>query len=246
MIGKRYLDTIHALLDRIGAEQMDNITKAGEMIADSWASGGAVFITDMGHGTAQEMTNRAGGLMALRRFGFGMNLDNPIAESQQNRPRAEAMEIDLEHVKAAVRTSQLRAGDVVLVGSVSGKNRWPIEFAIQCREIGVKVIILTAMEYTAQIKSLHPSGKKLADVGDLVVDICAPYGDASQEIEGLPCKVMPVSGIGFIASLWMICGTALEAMLAKGLRPHVYTSHNREGGPEFNATELAEYNKIGY
>ena len=246
MIAKNYLDTIHNLLDRLGDEQMQNITEAGGMIADSWASGGAVFITDMGHGTAQEMTNRAGGLMALRRFGFGMNLDNPIANCQQNRAREEALEADLEHVRTAVRTSQLRPGDVVLAGSVSGKNRWPIELAIQCREIGVKVIVLTALEYTAEVKSLHPSGKKLADVGDLVVDICAPYGDASQEIEGLPCKVMPVSGIGFIACLWMICGTAIETMLAKGLRPHVYTSHNRDGGPEFNEKELAEYNETGY
>lgn len=246
LLAQNYLNTIHGLLDRIGAEQMENITKAGEMIADSWASGGAIFITDMGHGTAQEMTNRAGGLMALRRFGFSVNLDNPIAASQQNRAREEAIEADLEHVRVAVRTSQLRPGDVVLAGSVSGKNRWPIELAIQCREMGVKVIVLTSMEYTSNVKSLHPSGKKLADAGDLVIDICAPYGDASQEIEGLPCKVMPVSGIGFIASLWMVCGSAIEAMLAKGLRPHVYTSHNRDGGPEFNEKELAAYNETGY
>ena len=246
MLAESYLSTVHALLDRIGAEQMANIEKAGEMIAECWVSGGAVFITDMGHGTAQELTNRAGGLMSLRRFGFGMHLDNPIAECQQNRQRPEPIEPDLEHVGAAVRTSQLRAGDVVLVGSVSGRNRAPIEMAIQCREIGCKVIVLTALEYTAQVTSAHPSGKKLADAGDLVIDICAPYGDASQEVEGLPCKVLPISGIGFIAVLWAICGTAMEKMLEKGLRPHVYTSHNREGGPEFNEKELAEYNKTGY
>lgn len=246
MLAQNYLDTIHALLDRISAEQMANIEKAGQMIADSWAAGGAVFITDMGHGTASEMTNRAGGLMALRRFGFGMHLDNPVAECQQGRPRPDPIEPDLEQARAAVRTSQLRAGDVVLVGSVSGRNRAPIEMAIQCREIGCKVIVLTALEYTAKVTSAHPSGKKLLDIADLVIDICAPYGDASQEVEGLPCKVLPVSGIGFIATLWAICGTAMEMMLAKGLRPHVYTSHNREGGPEFNEKQLAEYNKTGY
>ena len=246
MLGARYVEAIRALLDRIGAEQTENIGKAGAMIADCWASGGAVFIADMGHGVASEMTGRAGGLMALRRFGFGVNLDNPIAECQRNRPRPPRVEADPEHIRAAVRTSQLRAGDVVLVGSVSGRNRWPIELAMECRKMGAKVIVLTALEYTAQVTSMHPSGKKLADVGDLAIDICAPYGDASQDIEGLPVKALPVSGVAFITILWMICGEAIEKMLTKGLRPHVYTSHNREGGPEFNEKELAEYNETGY
>lgn len=245
MIARRYLDTIHNLLDRIGGEQIANIEKAGEIIAECWASGGAVFITDMGHGTTQEMTNRAGGLMALRRFGFGMHLDNPVAECQQNRQRAEAIEADLEHIRTAVRTSQIRAGDVILVGSVSGRNRMPIELAMECRRIGAKVIVLTSLEYTANIASAHPSGKKLAEAGDLVIDICAPYGDASLEVEGLPVKALPVSGLAFIAILWMICGEAIEKSLARGIRPHVYMSANRPDGPAFNEKELAEYNKTG-
>lgn len=246
MLARNYLNTLHSLLDRIGEEQTANIEKAGEMIADCWASGGAVFITEMGHGTASELTNRAGGLMSLRRFHFGMHLDNPIADSQKNRPRPEPIEADLEHIKTAVKTSELRAGDVVLAGSVSGRNRMPVELAIQCHEIGAKVIVLTALEYTAEVTSAHPSGKRLLDVGDLVIDLCAPFGDASQEVEGLPVKVLPVSGVAFITILWMICGTAIEKMLAKGLTPHVYTSHNRPGGPEFNEKALADYNKTGY
>ena len=246
MLARHYLSTIHNLLDRLGGEQIANIEKAGEMIAECWASGGAVFITDMGHGTAQEMTNRAGGLMALRRFGFGMHLDNPVAECRQNRPRPEPVEADLEHIRTAVRTSQIRAGDVVLVGSVSGRNRMPIELAMECRRIGAKVIVLTALEYTANVTSAHPSGKKLADVGDLVVDLCAPYGDASLEVEGLPVKALPVSGVAFIAILWMICGEAIEKALARGIRPHVYMSANRPDGPEFNEKELAEYNETGH
>ncbi|MDI6827604.1 MAG: sugar isomerase domain-containing protein [Armatimonadota bacterium] len=245
-MAESYIKTLHRLLDRICEEQMANIKKAGEMMAETWASGGAVFITDMGHGVASELTGRAGGLMALRRFGFSMHLENPIADCQRDRARNEPVEADLEQIRTAIRTSQLRAGDLVLVGSVSGRNRWPIEVALECRRLGVKVIVLTSIEYTSKVTSLHPSGKRLADVGDLVIDICAPYGDASLEVEGLPVKVLPVSGIGFITVLWMICGEAIEIMLGKGLRPHVYMSNNRDGGPEFNQSELAEYNKVGY
>jgi uncharacterized phosphosugar-binding protein len=215
MIANQYFETLHTLLDRIQSEQGASIQAAGRMIAHSWASGGRLFITDMGHGTAAEMTNRAGGLMGLK------------------------------HLKAEEK-DELKAGDVVFAGSVSGRNIAPIDLAIQCREKGAKVIVLTALEYTAQVTSLHESGKKLMDVGDLVIDLCAPFGDASQEIEGLPVKALPVSGIAFIAILWAICGEAIEQALAKGIRPHVYMSHNRPGGPEFNERELAECAEIGF
>ena len=215
MLAKRYLETVHSLLDRIGAEQIANIERAGAMIADCWASGGAVFISEMGHGVAAELTNRAGGLMALKHL-------NPEAKKE------------------------LKSGDVVFVGSVSGRNHDPIDLAMECRRIGAKVIVLTSLEYTAQVSSKHPSGKKLADVGDLVIDLCAPFGDASQEVEGLPAKALPVSGVAFITILWMICGEAIENMLARGLRPHVYMSYNRDDGTEFNERELADYSEIGY
>ena len=215
MLAKRYMKAVRGLLDRIGSEQTANIEKAGEMIAECWASGGAVFITEMGHGTAQELSNRAGGFMGLK------------------------------HLKPDAK-DDVKAGDVVLVGSVSGRNTAPIELAIQCREIGARVIVLTALEYTAQVTSAHPSGKKLADVGDLVIGLCAPYGDASLEVEGLPVKALPVSGVAFICILWMICGEAIEKMLARGLRPHVYMSANRPEGPEFNEKALAECAETGY
>jgi len=215
MLGKRYLETTHSLLDRIGAEQIAKIQEAGAMIAECWASGGAVFITEMGHGVASELTNRAGGLMGLKHL-------NPEAKKD------------------------LKGGDVVFVGSVSGRNREPIDLAMECRRIGAKVVVLSSLEYTAEVASKHPSGKKLADVGDLVIDLCAPFGDASLEIEGLPVKALPVSGVAFITILWMICGEAIENMLARGLRPHVYMSYNRDDGTEFNEKELAEYNRIGY
>ncbi|MGB9587761.1 MAG: sugar isomerase domain-containing protein [Armatimonadota bacterium] len=246
MLGRRYVDAIRSLLGKISTEQMSNIERAGELVADCWASGGAVFITEMGHGTASELTNRAGGLIALRQFSFSVNVNSTIASCQQDRPRATSVIPQIEQVRTAVKLSQIRPGDVVFVGSVSGKNIYPIETALQCQELGAKVIVLTALEYTERVSSAHPSGKKLKDVGDLVIDICAPIGDAALAVEGLPVKVLPVSGIAFITIMWMICGEAIEQMLKRGLRPHVYMSHNIDGGPEFNQREIAEYNQVGY
>ena len=46
-----------------------------------------------------------------------------------------------------------------MLGSVSGKNRGPIELAIACRELGVKVIGITSMEYTLEVNPRTRRGR---------------------------------------------------------------------------------------
>jgi len=44
----------------------------------------------------------------------------------------------------------------------------------------------------------------------------------------------------------MICGAVIDALRALGKSPHIYMSHNRPGGDEYNAQALEEYNEVGY
>jgi len=156
------------------------------------------------------------------------------------------VERDLESVRLAVQTSNMRAGDVLMLGSVSGKNRVPIELAIRCREIGVKVVAITSLTYTAQVESLHPSGKKLCDVADVVIDNGAPYGDAACELPGLEVRALPVSGVSAIVIGWMIWEAVIAKMAAAGTPPTVFQSFNRAGGPEFYKKMRDQYEERGY
>jgi uncharacterized phosphosugar-binding protein len=149
-------------------------------------------------------------------------------------------------VRLAVRAGNLRAGDAVLVGSVSGKNREPVEIALACAEIGVTVIGMTSLEYTRQVESLHPSGKRLFEVAGVVIDIGAPFGDAAVAIPGYDYDLLPVSGVGFIVSGWMIWGRTLEKMAEAGDPATAYMSHNRPGGPESYRENRERYLKRGY
>jgi uncharacterized phosphosugar-binding protein len=58
-------------------------------------------------------------------------------------------------------SNQLRKGDILFVGSVSGKSANVVELAIQGRTHGLKVIAVTAYDYSSQLISDHPSGKHL-------------------------------------------------------------------------------------
>ena len=59
---------------------------------------------------------------------------------------------------------------------------------------GHKVIIITSMKHTLAEEPRHPSGKKLYEFGDIVIDNCGPHGDALIQTDGVE-KVSSVSSI---------------------------------------------------
>jgi len=104
------------------------------------------------------------------------------------------------------------------------------------RQHSHRVIAVTSLEHTARVSPLHPSGQRLADVADVVIDNLAPYGDATLAT-GLDARVGAVSSItaAYIAQLLTI-GVA-RTLAQRGGQAPVYLSANIPGGDEHN-TEL--------
>ena len=241
-----YLNTIRSLLDHYERTQMDAIERAAEIAADSVLNGGAVHLASIGHSNEQDFLNRAGGPAFLQALSFSMSINDPVADCLKNRPRGEPFDKECELVRLALRAGNLRRGDVVAVGSVSGRSVRPVAIALECRELGIHTIGFTSIAYTARIDSDHPSGKKLADVVDVVVDNGAPYGDAAVEIEGYDFPLMPVSGASMVVGGWMIWGRAMELMAERGKPASVFMSLNRPDGREVYDRNLERFNKLGY
>lgn len=242
----KYLEAVRGILTHLEETQLESVEQAANIVVESLKNGGAIWLSGIGHGNEQDFLNRAGGLAALQAFSFNFNINNPVPECKANRPRPEPVEVDLETARFAVRAGNLRAGDVLVLGSVSGKNRGPIELAMACRDAGVKVIGITSLTYTANVQSLHPSGKKLCDVVDVVIDNGAPYGDAAVDIPGFDFKLLPVSGVSAIVAGWMIWGRVIEIMAGAGDPPSVFMSVNRDGGQAYYEKSRAEFNRRGY
>jgi len=101
------------------------------------------------------------------------------------------------------------------------------------KEKGHDVIAVTSLQHTAQVRPKHPSGLRLSEVADVVIDNLAPYGDATLALPG-GGAVGSVSSItsAFIAQLLTI-GVA-ERMNGDGLVPPLYMSANIPGGDEHN------------
>lgn len=241
-----YLQAIRRVLDHYERTQMDTIERAAALVADSVLSGGAVHLAAIGHSNEQDFINRAGGPAFLQPLSFSLSLNDPVADCLKDRPPTEPFDREGELVRLALRAGNLRPGDIVALGSVSGRNVRPVAIALTCRELGIRTIAFTSMPYTAQVDSAHPSGRKLADVADVVIDNGAPFGDAAVEIPGYNFPLMPVSGASSVVGGWMIWGRAMELMAGRGQPASVFMSLNRPGGQEVYDRNRERFQKLGY
>ncbi len=237
-----YFNAIQNVVSELGSDELDNIQQAARICADSIAGGGVVHIHDTGHMLTSELIGRAGGLVGMTPFSFGLNVNSPNSFREKNR---EQPNLTAEMVSLALKRSNIKPGDVLFVGSVSGKSEQPVEVALQARKMGVTVIAITAVAYSSKLESQHPSGKLLYEVADLVIDNHAPYGDAMLEVEGLDAKVCPASGIAAACIMWAVTAGTVENLIAKGIAPTVYKSVNAPGGPEDVQARQERYKELG-
>jgi uncharacterized phosphosugar-binding protein len=88
-----------------------------------------------------------------------------------------------------------RPEDVMVVFSASGTTAVPIEIAQGARARGVTVVAVTSVEQSMAADSEHPSGDRLLDHADVVIDLCTPVGDALVTFDGLDTPIGPGSTI---------------------------------------------------
>jgi len=241
-----YIEAVREILRHLEKTQLPAIERAADLVIAALTGGGAVYCAGIGHGNEGDFINRAGGLAAVQPFTFAFNVNSPVPDCLKDRPRPAPIRPELEAIRLAVRAGNLRAGDVLVLGSVSGKTPASVELAMACREADIRVIGLTSRPYTACVEAEHPSGKKLCDVVDVVIDNGAPYGDAAAEIPGFEEKMLPVSGVASLVIGWMLWGRVMEKMAAAGKRPSTFISINRKGGKEFYDENKSQFNRRGY
>ncbi len=127
----------------------------------------------------------------------------------------------------------LHPRDVFIIASNSGVNGSIVGMALAAKTRGHKVIAVTSLAHTNAVAPKHPSGKRLSEIADIVIDNLAPFGDSTLQLEG-GIGVGAVSSItaAFIAQRITI-GVA-ETMQQRGKTPPVYISANIPGGDEHN------------
>ena len=113
--------------------------------------------------------------------------------------------------------------------SHSGINNVNIDIAIEAKKKGMKVVAFGSAAEAKGKQTRHSSGKNIFDLADIVVDSCAPIGDASVPIKNHQDKLGPVSTMAFITCVWMTVTTVAEILVDRGVKLHIHPSHNVPG-----------------
>ncbi len=235
MSARHYLQTACDTLEKLIDTQLPRIQAAAHLLADTIVNGSSLFSFGASHSfmITEEMVYRTGGLMLVNPiYPHGMNLSvRPLTLTSQ-----------LERVVGLGREllahSAAKAGDVLILTSTSGRNAVVIDMALLAREKGIKTIAITSLTYSDGVTSRHPSGKRLAELVDVVVDNGAPRGDAAVEITGFRQKVGPLSSVTGCALANAIVVETVQVLVQRGVTPPVFMSANLDDGDAFNAEQL--------
>lgn len=227
-----FFDHAIALQHRVRDANAESLPAAGAAIGRSLAAGGVLHMFGSGHSAilARELVHRAGGLVPVSAIA------DPTGGWPEKIPGYGARLFG-----RYVEQFSYAAGDVTIVISNSGRNPSPIEVALAAREAGGTVVAVTGLPMSTQASSLHPSGKRLFEVADHVLDTLGVSGDAVLEVPGEPVKTGPMSSVSGVLLLNLVALAAIDWMVAHGHRPPLLRSANVEGGTEYNATLLAQY-----
>ncbi len=237
-IMERHIARIREQLEAVRETQLGAMEQAAAMLSDAVLAGNAIFAFGCTHAglLAKERFYRTGGLAVInyvRMPGLALDICPPTLTTD--------MERMTEYGAAMERALPLRAGDVLLLHSVSGRNAASVELALRAGKRGVKTLCLTNLSTTTRVPSRHPGGRNLYEVCDLVLDNCGDYGDATLELPGFPQRIAPSSTSVGAVMLNAVVARCVERLLEAGLTPPVFISSNIPGGDAHNVRIMEEY-----
>jgi uncharacterized phosphosugar-binding protein len=233
-----YLNKIIALLEEVRETQGEAIEQAAQVIASAIQNERMVYIFGPSHAgmLAQELFYRAGGLVPVNPIlppGLVTDVRPVTLTSRLERLPGFGRQI-MEECPAA-------SGDVLIVHSVSGRNAAAVEIAQCARERGVFVIAVTSLKYSRAVQPRQEGMPRLFEAADLVLDNCAPVGDALVEIPGMKQKVGPSSTVTGAAMLNTVVARVAALLQERTGDAPVFVSANLDGGDAHNQRWLDHY-----
>ena len=122
--------------------------------------------------------------------------------------------------------ARVRIRALALSGSV---EPLPIELALGARARGMKTVAITNRAQSFAWPARHVSGKRLAEVADVVIDNCGVDGDAAVDLPGFPHRIGPPSSITGMLIINLVIVHAIELAVERGCLPEVFISSNTSG-----------------
>jgi len=245
---------LDAVLARIRSTQEGPIREAAQRIVTAVTGGGLCHLYDTGHMLMYELIGRAGGILIFTPIFVELALKHPARyrppDEQAGSAAAKRPRVHMDEVEGmasyVLSQADCRPGDVLVLGSVAGVSRLAVDLALEARAMGLYVIALTSRAASSAVASRHPSGKRLYEVADLVLDQQTPPGDAIVPLPDAEPPICPASGIAAAYLMWALTAQIVEDLRARGLTPGVLMSNHLPGASEHNRRARLRYQEVGY
>lgn len=226
-----WLDAARTILDHIESTQLEFVDLLARWCADAIVDGGMAHLFGSGHSRIplEEMFPRYGSFSGFHLMAeLSMTFHTEVVGSNGQR---QAMFIEGVGGLAEVILSNFEFGpsDVMIVFSASGRSAVPLEMARGARARGLKVAAVTSVAESMAMTPTHPSGTRLLDHVDLVIDIGTPPGDALVLVPGLETPVGPGSTLANTAVVNELKVRVARLLVERGLPPAVLTSASLVG-----------------
>src|SRR4051794_12113987 len=185
-------------LQHLLEDQRAALDRAAALCTTAIAEGGLVHLFGCGHSRmlCEEMTPRQGCFVGWHTIvELGLTFHNLIVG-----PNGLRQSLHLEktpgYAEQILRNFAFGPKDVMVVISTSGIREVIVEMADGARRRGLKVIGVVSRAHCDQATPAHPSGQKMTDVADVVLDNGAPAGDSLLALDGCSHQTGPFSTVG--------------------------------------------------
>lgn len=248
MLALQWLANTRAVIDDIEHTQLPAIRQAAGIMADSIAAERWVHTFGCGHATipVEEMYPRIGGFV-----GFHPIVELPLTfftriTGEMGIHQFLFLERTQGYGDAIMKSYTFDRRDTLWIFSHTGINNVNIDVALRAKELGMRVIATGSAEQAQASTPRHPSGKKLFELADVVIDTRVPAGDSSVPLQGHQDNVGPISTMAFVTVVWMTITTVAEILAERGVKLFIHPSHNVPGDTTAHDrldAALAEYKR---
>ena len=197
----KFFNVIIEVLEKIRRFEADKIELAANLISNAWENENFVHIFGAGHNQiyAQEVIMKPGVPIYVNGIlDVGLSLYAGVQKSFLLRKL-------IGYGGVIARNSKIEKDDVVIIISDSGIEEVSIDLAINAQDFGARVIAILSKEMARSVNPDHPSGRRLDEIADIVIDNHIPYC-------GVVNDVLFVGNISSIVNLSILHGIFREAV----------------------------------
>ncbi len=197
-MAEHYIPRLIELAARAGVANDDNLDRIAQRFADTLAGGGLVHLYGSGHSVlpCQEAFPRYGSFIGFNPLTDPRTMWHNVLGSGGVRELL-WLERTEGYVDKFLAHQPLNEGDCLVVYSHSGRNAAGIDAALYAKARGLFVVAVSSAAMPDQPTG-HSSGKRLADVADVLVDNGAPVEDAIVPVAGWS---RPVAGASTVLAM---------------------------------------------